>query len=97
MNKDKILPVILCGGKGSRLWPISRESFPKQFLSVLANENDSLMQKTIKRIQKLDNLDSPLLICNHEHRFIVRDQLKNIKVKAKSIFLEPFGRNTVLQ
>jgi len=94
MNKNKILPVILCGGKGSRLWPLSRESFPKQFLSVLANENDSLLQKTIKRIQKLDNLDSPLLICNHEHRFIVRDQLNNIKVKAKSIFLEPFGRNT---
>ena len=94
MNKDKILPVVLCGGKGSRLWPLSRESFPKQFLTVLSGEDDSLMQKTIKRILKLDNVEAPLLVCNHEHRFIVRDQLDNIKVKAKSIFLEPYGRNT---
>ncbi len=94
MNKNQILPVILCGGKGSRLWPLSRESFPKQFLTVLSDESDSLMQKTIKRIQKIDNLENPVLVCNHEHRFIVRNQLDNIKVKAKSIFLEPFGRNT---
>ena len=91
---NKVIPIILAGGTGSRLWPLSRESFPKQFLTLLADESDSLMQKTIKRIQKIDNLEEPVLVCNHEHRFIVRNQLENIKVKAKSIFLEPFSINT---
>ncbi len=63
MNKNKILPVVLCGGKGSRLWPLSRESFPKQLLTVMANENQSLLQKTIKRVEKLEYTDNPILIC----------------------------------
>ncbi len=94
MKTAKILPVILCGGKGSRLWPLSRESYPKQFLPLLANGELSLMQKTIKRILNLKCLDNPLLICNEEHRFIVRDQLDQINVNPKSIFLEPCQRNT---
>ncbi len=94
MSKKNILPVILCGGKGSRLWPLSRESYPKQFLPLLANEKDSLMQKTIKRISNLNQIDDPLLICNEEHRFIVKDQLDQIGVNAKKIILEPCQRNT---
>ena len=94
MKKNKILPVVLCGGKGSRLWPLSRESYPKQFLPLKANGKLTLMQKTIKRILNLECLDNPLLICNEEHRFIVKDQLDQIKVKPKSIFLEPCQRNT---
>ncbi len=92
--KKQILPVILCGGKGSRLWPLSRESFPKQFLPLISKSEISLMQKTIKRISSLNCLDNPLLICNDEHRFIVKDQLDHIEVQAKSIILEPCQRNT---
>ena len=91
---NSIIPLILCGGSGSRLWPLSRGSYPKQFLSLLSYEKDSLMQKTIKRISTLNYLDKPLIICNNEHRFLVKDQLDKIKVKAKAIFLEPFQRNT---
>lgn len=93
-NKKKILPVILCGGRGSRLWPMSRESFPKQFLSLLVNEENSLMQKTIKRIANVKYIDNPILICNQEHRFIVKDQLDQIEANPKEIFLEPCQRNT---
>ena len=94
MIKRKILPVILCGGKGSRLWPLSRETLPKQFLRLFADEKDTLMQKTIKRIANLDYLDDPVLICNNDHRFIVKEQLDEIQVRAKTIFLEPCQRNT---
>jgi len=94
MKSNKILPVILCGGKGSRLWPLSRESFPKQFLPLISNEKYSLLQKTIKRISSLNNLDKPLLFCNEEHRFLIKDQLEQINIRTKSIFLEPYAKNT---
>ena len=94
MRKDVILPVILCGGSGSRLWPLSRESFPKQYLSLIKNSKYSLLQKTIKRIINVKNIVPPLLVCNEEHRFIVLDQLNQIDVKPSGIILEPFGRNT---
>ena len=92
MNSN-IIPVILCGGYGTRLWPLSRESFPKQFLS-LSNANESLLQKTIKRLSGLENLGEPILICNEDHRFIVAEQMKEINVNPDCIILEPFGKNT---
>ena len=88
-----IIPIILCGGYGTRLWPLSRESFPKQFLSI-NNSDLTLLQKTIKRISNLKNVNDPILICNEEHRFIVAEQMKAIDVKPLSIILEPFGKNT---
>ncbi|WP_348535346.1 mannose-1-phosphate guanylyltransferase/mannose-6-phosphate isomerase [Prochlorococcus marinus] len=91
--EDNILPVIMCGGTGSRLWPLSRKSFPKQFLSLDDNKY-SLLQNTQLRLQKLKNLDSPILICNEEHRFIVAEQMREIEITPFSILLEPFGRNT---
>ena len=94
MRKDVIVPVILCGGSGSRLWPLSRESYPKQYLSLLKNSKFSLLQNTIKRISNVKNIVPPLLICNEEHRFIVLDQLNQIDVKPSGIILEPVGRNT---
>ena len=94
MTQLKIVPVILCGGKGERLWPLSRESFPKQFISLGIDGNKSLLQKTYERIQSLENLDKPIFICNEEHRFIVAEQLRKINIEAKSILLEPIGRNT---
>ena len=92
MMKLKIIPVILCGGSGSRLWPLSRKSFPKQFLKL--NDNNSLLQNTYLRISDLDNINKPILVCNEEHRFIVAQQMREIDVKPYSIILEPFGRNT---
>ncbi len=94
MLKDLITPIILCGGKGSRLWPLSRESFPKQFLAFNKNDNKSLLQKTNERILTLKNLNNPILICNEEHRFIVAEQMRDSEIDPCSIILEPFGKNT---
>lgn len=91
--QKKITPVIMCGGSGSRLWPLSRQSFPKQFLQ-LNNNKKSLLQNTQLRLKDLNNLNPPILICNEEHRFIVAEQMRDINIKPFSIILEPFGRNT---
>ena len=94
MKSDKILPIILCGGSGSRLWPLSRKSFPKQFLSFNFSDGYSLIQRTQKRVEQINNIQKPILICNEEHRFIVAEQMREIGVKPNGIILEPFGRNT---
>ena len=94
ISQKLIIPVILAGGKGSRLWPLSRKSFPKQFINLLDDDNFSLLQKTYKRIEGLDNITRPIIICNEEHRFIVGDQMKKINTEPLSIILEPEGRNT---
>ena len=94
MQSKSIVPVILCGGIGTRLWPLSRKSFPKQFLSLDPNEEKSLLQKTQERINPISNLKNPILICNEDHRFIVAEQFREIKYSPKKIILEPFGRNT---
>ena len=85
-----IVPVILSGGSGTRLWPLSRKLYPKQFLS-LVNET-TLFQDTILRLP--DEVSSPLIICNEEHRFIVAEQLQQINSNNKGIVLEPVGKNT---
>ncbi len=90
----KILPIILCGGTGSRLWPLSRASFPKQYLDIDKNEKISFLQGTLNRIRNFEEIDAPIIVCNDEHRFITAEQLRNIKINAKSILLEPIGRNT---
>tara|TARA_S200000501_G_C20845026_1_gene753295 strand:- start:559 stop:1998 length:1440 start_codon:yes stop_codon:yes gene_type:complete len=89
----KIVPVIMCGGSGSRLWPLSRQSFPKQFLKLTSSKN-SLLQKTQLRLNKLVDISSPILICNEVHRFIVAEQMREINIKPFSILLEPFAKNT---
>ncbi len=94
MSNSIIYPVILCGGYGSRLWPLSRESYPKQFLSLNKEEKYSLLQKTLKRISTLKNLKKPILVCNEEHRFIVAEQLRELNIVDFIILLEPVGRNT---
>ena len=95
MAKDnKLLPIILCGGSGTRLWPLSRRSFPKQYLSINNKKNSSFLQITIKRIKELKNSEHPIVICNEEHRFITAEQLRQIKVNPGSILLEPISRNT---
>ena len=94
MNKRPIIPIILCGGTGTRLWPLSRESFPKQYLSINTQDKRSLLQSTQERIIGIENLKSPILVCNEEHRFIVAEQMREINIKPGSILLEPFGKNT---
>ncbi len=88
-----IKPVILCGGSGTRLWPLSRESFPKQFVPLINGK--SLLDLTIDRVK---DFDSPVCVTNEEHRFFVRDALNRKSVNSDklipSVFLEPAGRNT---
>lgn len=87
-----IIPVILSGGAGTRLWPLSRELYPKQFLP-LAGEH-SLLQQTVLRLQGLPDMAPPLVVCNEEHRFLVAEQLRAAGVQGAAIVLEPAGRNT---
>ncbi len=94
MNESLLLPVILCGGTGSRLWPLSRSSFPKQYLSLFPETNNSLLQETQFRLKDLKNIQNPIIICNEDHRFIVAEQMREINITPNSILLEPFGRNT---
>ena len=93
-HKSKILPVILCGGQGTRLWPLSRKSFPKQFLSLNFLNGKSLLQNTQLRLEGINDLLEPIVICNSEHRFIVAEQMQELNIMPNSILLEPFGRNT---
>ncbi|SPJ34394.1 mannose-1-phosphate guanylyltransferase/mannose-6-phosphate isomerase [Kushneria phyllosphaerae] len=86
------LPVIMAGGSGSRLWPLSRPLYPKQFLP-LENNGHTLLQQTVQRLEKLDHLP-PLLICNEEHRFLAAEQMRVKGTDHGGILLEPFGRNT---
>lgn len=86
-----LLPVIMAGGSGSRLWPLSRQQFPKQFLSLFGN--NSMLQSTVERLANLEHL-APLVICNEEHRFSVAEQLRENDIDTSGIILEPIGRNT---
>jgi mannose-1-phosphate guanylyltransferase / mannose-6-phosphate isomerase len=87
-----IHPVVLSGGSGTRLWPLSRAAYPKQ-LMPLVGEN-SLLQETIQRVSDPKRFAAPVLICNDDHRFLVAEQLRAIACKAEAIVLEPVGRNT---
>jgi mannose-1-phosphate guanylyltransferase len=87
----KIFPVIMAGGSGTRLWPLSREMFPKQFLTL--NGNASMLQATVARLNSL-SVTQPLVICNENHRFLVAEQLRQIGALQGNIVLEPAGRNT---
>lgn len=86
-----MIPVILSGGSGSRLWPLSRKLFPKQFLALTGER--TLFQQTVERLH-IDGIQPPLLVCNKEHRFIVKEQLAACDRDVQGLLLEPFGRNT---
>jgi mannose-1-phosphate guanylyltransferase/mannose-6-phosphate isomerase len=88
----QIIPVILSGGSGTRLWPLSRKQYPKQYLP-LAGDN-TMLQETILRLSGLNNLANPIIICNADHRFLVAEQCQQIDIKNPTILLEPVGRNT---
>jgi mannose-1-phosphate guanylyltransferase/mannose-6-phosphate isomerase len=86
-----LVPVLLSGGVGSRLWPVSREAHPKQFLP-LASEL-SMLQDTLQRTADLEAAN-PVVVCNEEHRFMVAEQLRQVQLTASALILEPEGRNT---
>lgn len=86
------IPVIMAGGSGSRLWPLSRSMFPKQFLVLNDKNNLTMLQSTIERIDGMSTLE-PIIITNEQHRFIVAEQLREYDIKSR-IILEPAGRNT---
>lgn len=87
-----ITPVILAGGSGTRLWPLSRELYPKQMLCL--TDDHTMLQNTLLRLKQLDSIEDPVVVCNEEHRFMAAEQLRQIQVKPFSILLEPVGRNT---
>lgn len=89
-----LIPVILSGGSGTRLWPLSRSSFPKQYLNLSENNNFSLLQNTYLRLKGIENLRDPIIISNEKQRFVVAEQMREINIKPNSILLEPKGKNT---
>src|SRR6266852_4266805 len=87
-----IHPVILSGGSGTRLWPMSRTLYPKQLLTLFGHE--SLLQQTVHRVVEPERFAPPVLVANEEHRFIIAEQLREIAVVPRALLLEPVGRNT---
>lgn len=90
---SQVIPVILSGGSGTRLWPVSRKLYPKQFIPL--RNNRSLFQDTVARVQALGHgIQDPIIVCNDEHRFMAAEQLRQEGVENADIVLEPVGRNT---
>ncbi len=87
-----IVPVILSGGSGSRLWPLSREAYPKQLLALVGER--TMLQETAARLDGVPELAAPIVVCNEEHRFLVAEQPRAVGMAAGAIILEPEGRNT---
>lgn len=87
-----LFPVILCGGAGTRLWPLSRELHPKPFVALV--EDETLLQATLRRLKPLDDARDPIVVCNEAHRFLAAEQLRAVDVTPAAVVLEPAGRNT---
>lgn len=91
-SDTQIIPVVLCGGTGSRLWPLSRDGYPKQFLRLLGD--NSLLQDTLLRVRDIPHVGAPILVSNEAHRFVVAEQAREVGCTPASILLEPHARNT---
>ncbi len=88
----KITPLVLSGGSGTRLWPLSRELYPKQLLPLASDR--TMLQETVLRLAGIEGVQAPVVVCNNAHRFLVAEQLRQIDRAAHAILLEPVGRNT---
>jgi mannose-1-phosphate guanylyltransferase/mannose-1-phosphate guanylyltransferase/mannose-6-phosphate isomerase len=88
----KFVPVVLCGGSGTRLWPLSRSHLPKQFLPLVSER--TMLQETVARLQGLEGAQAPIAIANDEHRFLAAEQLREISAPPQALVLEPAGRGT---
>ncbi len=89
-----IIPVVLSGGSGTRLWPLSRSMFPKQFINFFNGHGTTLLGATLGRLKGDAGFGEPILLCNNDHRFLVKEELERARVTAKAIILEPVARNT---
>jgi mannose-1-phosphate guanylyltransferase / mannose-6-phosphate isomerase len=89
----KIFPVILSGGSGTRLWPLSRAMYPKQFIRFNGH-TASFLSETLARLPHSESVEPPIILCNNDHRFLVKTELDNARLTAKAIILEPVARNT---
>ena len=89
-----IFPVILSGGSGTRLWPLSRAMYPKQFIRFFSGQNASFLAAALTRLKEGEGVGAPILLCNNDHRFLVREELERAGVKPRAIILEPIARNT---
>jgi len=87
-----IIPVVLSGGAGTRLWPLSRGLYPKQLLPLVSER--TMLQETVLRTVSISDCAPPLVVCNEAHRFLVAEQLRRIELEPHAILLEPVGRNT---
>lgn len=90
ISEHNVIPVILSGGSGTRLWPLSRQHYPKQLLNLMGSEY-TLLQQTIKRVA---HLQLPIVVCNDDHRFMAAEQLSGCYDAKEPIILEPIARNT---
>ncbi len=91
---SRIFPIILSGGSGTRLWPLSRAKYPKQFIRFSDNQELSFLQAASLRLPEKDGFEAPTYLCNQEHRFLVREQVEDIGITPRAIMLEPVARNT---
>ncbi len=91
---QKIFPVILCGGSGTRLWPLSRSMYPKQFIASLSGQDESLLSSTIRRLAPEAGFEAPTFLCNNDYRFLLRDEIDRAGIQPREILLEQTARNT---
>ncbi|MET0431952.1 MAG: mannose-1-phosphate guanylyltransferase/mannose-6-phosphate isomerase [Hyphomicrobium sp.] len=89
-----IFPVILSGGSGTRLWPLSRSMYPKQFIRFFDNQNTSFLGAALARLPQSAGFERPILLCNNDHRFLVREEVERAGIMPRAIVLEPIARNT---
>lgn len=89
-----VFPVILSGGSGTRLWPLSRAMYPKQFIRFFNGQSASFLGATLQRLKADSGFGAPFLLCNNDHRFLVQEELERAKIKPRAIILEPIARNT---
>src|SRR5512147_1464196 len=87
-----LTPLVLSGGSGTRLWPLSRELYPKQLLPLVGER--TMLQETVARLAGVPDQAAPIVVCNESHRFMVAEQLRELGSPAQAIVLEPVGRNT---
>lgn len=93
MSPSHIYPVILSGGSGTRLWPLSRAMYPKQFARFFKDQDESFLGNTLRRVMD-GRFAPPILLCNNDHRFLIQDELERQGIKARALILEPVARNT---
>ena len=91
---NDIYPVILSGGSGTRLWPLSRSMYPKQFIRFFSSQSSSFLSAALTRLKQTSGFKAPILLCNNDHRFLIREEVERVGLDPFAIILEPVARNT---